>query len=157
MKSVTLILASLILGSSVHAQSAATGNVVRKTILEKDVTINVEVGSKRIKETILGYSRPTVKVIVPELAEHTLMNHRNEGEDGPCLASQAQDVEDVIQGKPAIEPAVFHITETQELSVGADNLCRVLLIENVETKIRGIKFVHQRISGLPSRIAEDCK
>ena len=150
------------LGLNAYAQSFdfpvlfPQGDVVEMSI--KTVTLPTEINAGKIKLTALGYQTKLIKVINPELAAHTVLNHRNEGEDGPCLFTlNAWQIEDVVQGNPATEDIDFTITLSKQLIRDEENgVCKVKLLEDVTAEIRGFHFQHHLSSDLPDRILEDC-
>lgn len=156
------LVSSLFLGLSTYAQSFTfpsglpLGNQV--VVSSKTVTLPTEISAGRIKLTSRGYQTALVKVISPELAEHTVLNHRNEGEDGPCLFTlNAWDINEVIQDNPAVEDIEFTITQSKDLVRDeANGVCKVTLLEDVTAEIRGHHFEHHLRFALPDRVLEDC-
>lgn len=147
-----LLFSLLFLLSSFAAFAQSSQTVVS----QKVVTIPVDLNTAKLKFTNLGYSVPLVKVIVPELAGETLLNHRNEGEDGPCLFTyDAFKVDDVLQDNPEVIDTKFTIKLTRSIFV-LHNVCKVTLIETVEADIRGFLFQHSLSTPMPDRIIEDC-
>lgn len=144
-----LLLLSLTL-SSAFAQTV---------ISQKEVTLPVDLNTARLKLSRGGYSSEVVKVLVPELADVTIADHRNEGEEAPCLATyEAWTVEEVIQGKPEKLEVPFTITLTKHVWVDTENkVCKVSLTENVIGKIRGFHFTHDRYLEMPDRHVDDCR
>ncbi len=51
-----------------------------RVISDQVVRLPVRINSETVKLSAAGYSRPMVKVLVPGLADVTVLNHRNEGE-----------------------------------------------------------------------------
>lgn len=145
----SLVLLSLFLGSLAQAE----------IISSKTVDLPVDLSTAGIRLSKAGYSMPTVKVLIPELAAVTVMNHRNEGETAPCVATyQAIEVEEVVQGLPTIETVPFTITLEKSVRIDhRNNSCAVTLVETVEGVVRGFTFSHIRQSPLPSRHIDDCK
>lgn len=149
---------NLFLGLAVLATSlGAQANT--KVISTRTVDLPVDISQAKVVKTNAGYgSTFLVKILVPALAEESLMNHRNEGESAPCLATYETDnLNDVIGGKPGVETVPFEIQLVKETSLRDDGTCSVFLTENISTKIRGFTFLHSRSSALPDRVAEDCK
>jgi hypothetical protein len=130
----------------------------KKTVIsEKVVTLPVDISTAKLKWTNLGYGNTYfVKVILNEMAGVTILNHRNEGEDGPCLFTyDTTQLEDVVQGNPAVIKSDLKITLVKNNYVH-NNVCKSALTENIETTIRGFKFQHSKSIALPDRVAEDC-
>ena len=124
---------------------------------KKVVNLPVDVSTAKIKFTNLGYGNISfVKVIVPELAAATILNHRNVGEDGPCLfTNDTFEVDDVLQDNPEIIDTDFTITLSRTTFVQGD-VCKVTLHESVTADIRGFHFVHFLSTPMPDRVVEDC-
>lgn len=138
------------------SQSALAKDVVLHT---KTVTLPVSIGAERMRFSIADYSSPVVKVLVPELAAETLMNHRNTSEGAPCLATyRASTPSEIIQGNEAIEQVNFKIELIKHLLPDPENqICFVSLSEVVTATIRGFEFVHTEYSDLPQRHIDDCE
>jgi hypothetical protein len=133
---------------------------VTEPIFTRTVTLPVDISTARVVKTNKGYGETyLVKVLVPELAAETLMNHRNEGEGAPCLATyQADSVDQVVWHHPETIHTEFKIDLVKLLLPDPkNNVCKVQLIETVTTTIRGYEFTHERSSNLPDRVLEDCK
>lgn len=162
----SLAILSVVIPSAIMAQlprqwSADYRGGFGKEVLisQKIVKLKTDINLERIKYTSRGYRQALVKIINPELATHTLLNHRNEGEDGPCLFTVGTSNEsDVIQGNPATEQVSYTITQSKDLVIDkANNVCRVTLMENITANIRGFEFNHFLRLPLPDRVVEDCK
>ena len=128
-------------------------------ISSRTVTVPVDITSAKVVKTNAGYGTTfLVKILVPALAEPTLMNHRNAGESAPCLATYDTDtVDDIVQGQPETLSATVKIDLVKSAYVDAvDHLCHVLLQETLSTKIRGFEFGHSRWTDLPTRDPGDC-
>lgn len=136
-----------------------TSAFAQTVISQKEVILPVDLNSTRLKLSSGGYSSLVVKVLVPELADVTIADHRNEGEEAPCLATfEAFTVEEVIQGKPEKLEVPFTITLTKHVWADTQNrVCKVSLTENVVGKIRGFHFTHDRYLDMPDRHIDDCR
>lgn len=130
-----------------------------KVVSERSVVLPVDVSLAKVRKTNAGYGQMyLVKILVPELASETLMNHRNEGEGAPCLATyDVSTVEELIQGKPGVERVPFQITLTKSVQLREDGSCAVSLQEDISASVRGFNFFHTRIAPLPDRVAADCQ
>jgi hypothetical protein len=130
------------------------------TISSRTVTVPVDISSAKVVLTNKGYGTTyLVKVLVPALAGPTLMNHRNEGETAPCLATyQTNKIDDVVQGHPETINADMKIELTKSSYVDeAEKLCHVTLTETITTTIRGFDFIHARDTEMPTRDPADCQ
>ena len=54
---------------------------------EKTVDLSVDISTTKLKLSRADYSSPFVKVLVPELADVTILDHRNTNEGAPCMAT----------------------------------------------------------------------
>lgn len=154
MKAIVLI-ASLFLSFSAQAQS-----LFKEVVMSESVhNLPVDVSTAKLKITTLGYGVPTLKVLVPEMADVTLLNHRNEGEEAPCIATyESMNLDDIIQGNPAVENVDFTITRTKMLQhFPGDVHCQVSVREDIHANIRGFNFYHSKTESVGTRHPDDCK
>ena len=126
-----------------------------EVISEKIVSLPVDIGKAKLKFTNLGYGQTYfVKIIVPELAGKTILNHRNVGEDGPCLFTRdTSELNDVLQDKHEVVKTDFKITLIKSTYKNGET-CHLTLVEDIEANIRGYHFEHRRSLPLPDRVAE---
>lgn len=126
---------------------------------ERDVCLSVEINSTNLKWSQADYAAPVVKVLVPELAGVTILNHRNTKEGAPCLASyEAKSPEQVIGNSPGTDKVDFHLKLSKSIVMYPDKTkCDVYLRENIDAKIRGVAFTHERSVLVGQRTADDCK
>jgi hypothetical protein len=147
--------------AAVALVAAASLNSHADTLISsRTVTVPVDISKAKVVITNKGYGTTyLVKVLVPALAAPTLMNHRNEGESAPCLATYETDqIDDVVQGRPEVINADMKIDLRKSVYVSSDDkLCHVVLTEDISTTIRGFNFVHGRSSDLPTRDPADCE
>lgn len=130
-----------------------------KVLSQRTVTLKVDLNEKTVKLSRAGYSMPLVKILVPDLADVTLLNHRNESEGAPCLSTQeAQQPSQVLKNRPQVERVPFVITLSKSFALDQQSgVCYVTLVEHVEGRVRGILFTHDRTQDVAERIAEDCR
>jgi hypothetical protein len=149
MKNIFTVFVLLLLSISSYANT--------KIISEREVRLPIDLSSLKLKWSNVGYGQNHfVKIIIPELASETLLNHRNVGEDGPCLFTRdASHVGEVLQDNPEFTQATVKIILKKTTGV-VGGVCLVNLVEYIETDIRGFLFEHTRISTLPSRVVGDC-
>jgi hypothetical protein len=90
-----------------------------------------------------GYGEVEIlKIIVPELADVTFLNHRNPTAGGPCLDTyDSIDPQDIIQGRPGIEEVTFTVKLIKD-TYKSGNKCSITMYESVEGNVRGYKFTH---------------
>lgn len=151
-----ILLTSLILSTTTQAQSL----MEMIDLSEQVFTIPVDLSTTKVKVTTLGYGGvPTLKVLIPELAAITILDHRNEGEEAPCMATfEAFTVEDVVQGDPATINSDITVTRKKMVTpIASQQICKVQLVETITTNIRGLNFIHSESQILPDRHIDDCK
>ncbi|MCB0377524.1 MAG: hypothetical protein KDD33_03450 [Bdellovibrionales bacterium] len=127
-------------------------------ISEQNMVLPVDISTTQVILSASDYSFPVVKVLVPELAGPTILNHQNTNAGAPCLATyETPSVDAVVQGNPAVEDVEFKITLRKHTYRNTiENKCNVTLTENIEATIRGFKFVHSRTQAMPDRTLGDC-
>lgn len=142
--------------------------VILQTIHTKELSVLAKDIS--FKWTGLGYGAMTHKVIVPELAGHTVFNHRNPGEDGPCLRSDRRMFAGVgipvlpnrDGSMPILDPhqsqeIVISVKIQNQYSINRDKgICKVQMVEDVRTSIDGEVFYHVYKKDMGFRYIEDC-
>lgn len=128
-------------------------------ISRREVVLPVEISAANVKWSRADYVMPTTKVLVPELAAETVLDHRNRGEGAPCLAAPwDRRPEDVVQNRPGTEEVNFTIVLEKEVVPNRENnSCAVFLLEKVDAEIRGVPFQHLRQKFLGDRHIDDCR
>lgn len=130
-----------------------------RLVSDKTSLVSVALNPRTVKCSAADYSMPMLKVLVPGLAELTLLNHRNTREGAPCVAAgecgkfRPEDILAAGEGTVSVPVRVI----LRKLAEVDGEGCRVTLIETVHTKIRGIAFFHERRHELAERVAEDCR
>lgn len=131
----------------VRENPGPNAETIKESIHSKTVELNVT----GYKVTRLGYGTPTAKILVPDLAKHTLFNHRNDGEDAPCLAGFGFGVPQT----PA--PAEITIKISNEYRINREKkICQVFLVEDVDTTMDGQTFFHTKVKDMGFRYIGDC-
>lgn len=152
----TILASSLSLGLAATAHAALDQEVV---ISKRNVLLNVDVSTAKVKLSNAGYATYVLKVLVPDLADVTLLDHRNEGESAPCIATyETLKPEDVIKNDPGMEKVKATITLNRMASLNPDtHLCEINLHESISTKVRGFLFIHDRMKVIATRNEADCR
>ncbi|WP_413569653.1 hypothetical protein ACLWBD_04195 [Bdellovibrio sp. HCB117] len=157
MKLVKIVLG---LGFLLTVSFNANANTTETVISEKTFRLPVDISTAQVRKTNAGYGELyLVKVLIPGLAAVTVLNHRNVGENAPCMATyETTSIEDVIQNNPATEHYDITVTQTKLAYPDWENTkCIVHLQEKVSAKIRGYNFVHSASTPLQERHIDDCK
>lgn len=143
----------------VFSGGVANAQVFEVEVSQRIVDVLVDISTTKVKLSDAGYEAPVLKVLVPELADVTIMDHRNEGESAPCLATyDTLNIEEVVQGDPSIERVPLTITLSKLLSKDPENkLCHVMLAERIDGEIRGFNFNHLRQIPVGTRHIDDCR
>ncbi|HEY4178611.1 MAG TPA: hypothetical protein VGM90_17305 [Kofleriaceae bacterium] len=154
----SLLLASMLFGSAtVLAAPVTTETVVHDTTTHVSLALN--------EQTVLcssaDYSATFLKVLIPQLAGLTLLDHQNLGAGAPCVAAgqcePGRMPEDIIDASSPSEGVDINVKAVREDVADADaQTCTTTLIERVHVTIRGFEFVHERTAPLGSRAFSDC-
>ncbi|MBI4041200.1 MAG: hypothetical protein HY390_04970 [Deltaproteobacteria bacterium] len=137
----------------------AVANASSVVLSKRTVELNVDISTAKLKLSRADYVSPVVKVLVPELADVTILDHRNTGEGAPCLATyETESPSDVIQSNPQVEKIKFDITLKKSVRLNPEGTaCVVHLSEEVDGVIRGFQFVHDRSLFVGERHIDDCR
>lgn len=157
---------TLLSGNMLSAQAAraATGFESRSVDVHRSTrTIHVDLNPKTVLCSKADYSMPMLKVLIPELAGITLLDHQNTGAGAPCVTTgQVCDFdgvgpEAILQGRSGRESIqVEVIAERFESIDHQTQKCEVMLKETVNTVIRGQTLTHERWADLGQRNYQDC-
>lgn len=138
------------------AQALPHTSVIR----DETTNVNVDLNAKTVKCSAADYSMPMLKVLVPGLADITLLNHRNTREGAPCIAagqcSQNLGPQSILSGGEGTENIPVRVVLKKETEVDGD-ICHVWLVETVTTQVRGLPFFHERRQAVADRAAADCR
>lgn|GEM_PF-1267162 len=163
----------LLLQSLAFAQDFDRGIIEEEGMkLLYDVTHHLEVALN--ENTVLcswaDYAGEFLKVLIPELADITLLDHQNRGAGAPCLGAgscrgpwfpNGHLPSDIINPekpteKIALTVKVFRQTYKTMDQAGKEG-CEVQIVEELKSNIRGVDFYHLRQKHLGERSISDCK
>jgi hypothetical protein len=134
---------------------AQAGNVV---VSERTVMLEVPISPTTVILSSADYSAELVKILIPNLADVTLLNHRNSTASAPCVATyETHNPADVIKNNSAKENIPFQIKLIRTTTPAANGRCQVSLTETVEGNVRGFKFQHLRYQEIGERHIDDCR
>lgn len=141
---------------------AANGPTSVETVVTDTTTpVDLKLDDSTVLCSSADYGSLFLKVLIPDLARLTLLDHQNIGAGAPCVAAGACKPGNMPSN--IIDPAhpVEHVAvNVQEIRLDeADptaQTCTTTLIEKVHVSIRGIDFYHQRQAPLGSRPYSDC-
>lgn len=132
-----------------------------KLMSSKTVEVGVKVDPVNLKLSQADYSRPVVKILIPELADHTLLDHRNTNEGAPCMATYETELpSDVIANSSGIDQVQIQIETFKRATIYEKKTgqeCYIEMLEVIKTKIRGKNFLHVESQVMPKRDLADCR
>ncbi|HEY4057299.1 MAG TPA: hypothetical protein VGM39_11860 [Kofleriaceae bacterium] len=157
MRTSLLIASTLFLSATAIAAPVTTETVVHDTTTHVSLALN--------EQTVLcssaDYSGLFLKVLIPQLAGLTLLDHQNLGAGAPCVAAgqcePGQMPQDIIDASNPTQGVDVNVKAVRQDVADADaQTCTTTLIERVHVSIRGFEFVHERTAPLGSRAFSDC-
>jgi hypothetical protein len=128
-------------------------------IRDETTDVAVDLNATTVKCSAADYSEPMLKILVPALADLTVLNHRNAREGAPCIAAgRCADIgpEAVLKSGDGTETIPVRVVLKKVSQIDGD-VCHVALVETVTTEVRGIPFFHERRQGVADRAAADCR
>jgi hypothetical protein len=142
-------------------------NANEVVVSEREVELNVDISESTVKLSRADYSAAVVKILIPEIADVAILDHRNTNEGAPCMATyETQSPSSVVGGDPKKEKIKFKITLERQAffnrSVNPDGsldsgVCEVYLIETINGVIRGFNFNHVESVLVGTRHPDDCR
>jgi hypothetical protein len=130
------------------------------SLLRDQTTVaRVELNAATVKCSAADYSGPMLKVLIPGLADLTVLNHRNTREGAPCVAAgRCGEIgpKDILKSGEGAERVPVQVTLKKVTELDGE-VCRVSLVETVKTVIRGVNFFHERRQDVADRAAADCR
>lgn len=155
----TSLALGLVAGSLSTAAAVPTYN--ETVVHETTTSVEVDLNNTTVLCSAADYGATFLKILIPDLARLTLLDHQNTGAGAPCVA--AGPCEPGHMPADIIDAA--HPTETVQISVKAirgddadsdTQTCTTGLTETVKVTIRGVDFFHQRFAPLGERPYSDC-
>jgi uncharacterized protein (TIGR03382 family) len=147
-----------------HAAPAAadTGpTYVETTVTDTTTPVDLKLDSSTVLCSSADYGALFLKVLIPDLARLTLLDHQNIGAGAPCVASGAckpgNMPSDIILAGAPTEHVYVNVKEIRADDADpATQTCNTTLIEKVHVTIRGKDFFHERELPLGTRPYSDC-
>ncbi len=139
-----------------------------KEVVVHDVehTLNIALNDQTVLCSDADYSANLLKILIPDLKNLTLFNHRNYNAAAPCvaagmcrgpLAPNGPQPSDILNPSKPTEEVKLRVKLTRyEVINHKEKTCETHLIENLTVPIRGLSFTHQREGSLDYRNYEDC-
>jgi MYXO-CTERM domain-containing protein len=150
---------AIVAGSLTSSEAAVVSQ--EHVVHETTTNLDIELTPTTVSCSAADYSASFLKVLIPELASITLLDHQNFGAGAPCVAAGPCGPDH--QPEQILDPAAP--SENVDLTVRAVRLdqidhdaesCTATLIERVEVVIRGKEFFHERWADLGQRPYLDC-
>jgi len=153
---------------AVLTTNAMGQNLEVKEVVVHDVQhhLAVVLDSTTVLCSEADYGALFLKILIPQLANLTLLDHRNEGAGAPCVGAgicRSEMFPDGNLPEDIINPAAP--TQTIDLRIQlvrvsyldhALKTCQVTLEERIATAVRGVPFTHERRAELGHRNFADC-
>ncbi len=157
----TTLAAALVLGLA----SSASAAVERREELVHETTTSVDL--ELTPDTVIcshaDYSANFLKVLIPQLASITLLDHQNTDAGAPCVAAGEcapfgdHSPGDILDENDTSETVDIRVRATRQEVIDHDaQTCATTLVERVDLEIRGVPFSHQRQTSLGTRPYGDC-
>jgi len=144
------------LRTAVRASNAKSALAI---VSDRTTTVSVPLNAATVKCSRADYAEPLVKVLIPALADLTVLNHRNTREGAPCVSAgscREMSPTDILRGGEGVDQVKIRVVLRKETAIEGE-ICRVTLIETVATTIRGVTFSHERAQEVAERTAADCR
>jgi len=164
MKKLLFILLTICINST-FADELPPFEMKEKIVKIKTSEVEVALNEQTVLCSAADYSGYFLKVLIPQLADLTVFNHRNIGAGAPCVAAGPCDLfgnggntpDDIIDPNRPTELIKIKVTLKKLFLIdNQKKTCTVSLQEDVATQIRGKAFIHSRSRGIGSRDLEDC-
>lgn len=156
--------AGIVNGVAAETKAAATALPLADdgaVVADRTTTVPVDLNAATVKCSVQGYSMPMLKILVPDLAQITVLNHRNVSEGAPCIAAgRCQNgklgPQDILKSGEGVVRVPVRVVLTKNARLDGE-VCRVSLTEKVYATIRGVAFYHERFQEVAERSAADCR
>jgi hypothetical protein len=149
-------------GPAASLQSAIKDSNAKASLAivsDRTTEVSVALNAATVKCSRADYSGPMLKVLIPGLADLTVLNHRNTREGAPCVSAGACGAlgpQDILKSGDGVDRIKVRVVLRKETAVEGE-VCHVSLIESVATTIRGLTFRHERLQEVAERTAADCR
>lgn len=154
------LLSAVLVASSLSIAAAAP---VSAETLVHDTTTNVEIelDDTTVLCSSADYGALFLKVLIPELAALTLLDHQNLGAGAPCVAAGMCEPgnmpDDILDPYDTKETVAIHVKALRyDVTDASAQTCQTSLVERVQVIIRGVDFFHERFAPLGERPYADC-
>lgn len=147
----------LVLSTPALAETTFHETVVHDTT----TTVDLKLDSSTVLCSAADYGALFLKVLIPELAPLTLLDHQNTGAGAPCVAAGPCEPgnmpNDIIDADYPTAQAAINVKAIRvDQADPAAQTCTTSLREEVAVTIRGVPFTHVRHASLGERPFSDC-
>jgi len=160
-----ILLLMVMLATNVQAQQNRF-ETKEKLITKNVAQVEIELTEQTVLCSAADYGASFLKILIPELADLTVMDHQNTGAGAPCVAagmcelfpgSGGFNTTDILDGSGSTELVEIEVSLTRFFNLDHEKkTCQVSLWENVLTEVRGIEFTHVRFANIGERPFGDC-
>lgn len=143
----------------------ATADVTshERLVHETTTSVSIDLTPETVICSAADYSFPALKILIPELAALTLLDHQNFGAGAPCVAAgqcglpDGVEPGDILDSGDLVDEVDIVVKAIRVDYVDDENLtCVTALTERVDVEVRGVSFFHERYADLGSRPYADC-
>jgi hypothetical protein len=157
----TTLAASFLLGLASSASAAV--DTREELVHETTTSVELELTPETVICSHADYSASFLKVLIPELASITLLDHQNTDAGAPCVAAGEcapfgdHAPSDILDEADTTETVDIKVLATRLDEIDHDaRTCTTTLRERIDLEIRGVPFAHERYASLGSRPYGDC-
>lgn len=160
-----ILIALALMATNVQAQQNRFEQ--KEKVVTKNVAqVEIELNQQTVLCSAADYGASFLKILIPALADLTVMDHQNTGAGAPCVAagmcelfpgSGGFNTTDILDGSAPTELVDIEVTLTRVFRLDHEKkTCNVSLREDVLTEVRGIELTHIRFVTLGERPFDDC-
>jgi MYXO-CTERM domain-containing protein len=149
----------LMLASTAYAEWEVREELVHETT----TAVDIELTADTVICSHADYSANFLKVLIPQLAAITLLDHQNTDAGAPCVAAGEcapfgdHAPADILDDQDTTDTVDITVRATRVDEIDHDaETCNTSLTEQVDLVIRGVPFTHQRWATLGTRPYGDC-
>ncbi|HUS67014.1 MAG TPA: MYXO-CTERM sorting domain-containing protein [Kofleriaceae bacterium] len=157
----TTLAAGLVLGLAANASAAVESR--EELVHETTTSVDLELTPETVICSHADYSATFLKVLIPQLASITLLDHQNTDAGAPCVAAGEcapfgdHAPADILDGADTSETVDITVRAIRMDDIDHDaQTCTTTLKERVDLVIRGVPFAHERYASLGTRPYGDC-
>ncbi|MCA9664567.1 MAG: hypothetical protein KC503_03235 [Myxococcales bacterium] len=149
-----------------QTQPASGVEVKDQLVHSSEHQVSIKLDRSTVLCSAADYGATFLKVLIPQLAALTLLDHQNTGAGAPCVAAgmcallpdgPGLSPEQVLDDKKLTEDVTIAVRASRANRIDHDaKTCATTLVEQVKVNIRGLDFFHERRAPLGERPYSDC-